>query len=430
MTWLRHSNGGDAVSTVKMPGEFCIADQHEPIDNRPQNQANAIGQTFLNNPDVSRCETQRVVVDLTRIKHLYCGLGQFSLHLGRALARAAHPTLTPELLVSFRNHRLLAGSGAASHLAYPWMREKVLRYFRPLATRLGLPTSKCALWHATTQFPRYLPLDQRVPVILTIHDLNFLREKPAEICRRNLRSIQTFVDRASAVTTISHFVAAEIRQHLDLRQKPLRVIYNGLIADDYPDTVRPTFMDDRPFLFAIGDIVRKKNFHVLVNLMTRLPQYRLIIAGNNATPYAEDIRQSAARSGLGDRVFLSGIASDATRYWLYKHCTAFVFPSFTEGFGLPVIEAMRFGKPVFVSDTTSLPEIGGPLAFYWPSFDTDAMHQVFKTGMATFSSDPKYPAHLAARAKMFSWDTAAAEYMALYAQVLEGARDNRLSHAA
>jgi glycosyltransferase involved in cell wall biosynthesis len=361
-----------------------------------------------------------VVVDLTRVKSLYCGLGQFSYHLARALARASHPAVTPELLVPHDKRELMADVPLRQIGAFPWMKEQIQRYYRPCMARLMPRSPRYALWHATTQNTRYLPLDDRIPVVLTIHDLNFLREKPPEAWPHNLRSVQALVDRAVAVTTISKFVAEEVRAYLDLGEKPVRVIYNGLIATDYPSAERPAFADDSPFLFSIGDVVRKKNFHVLIDLMTRLPQYRLIVAGNDGSAYAGDIRRLAAEANVADRVILPGIVSNEARYWLYKNCTAFLFPSWTEGFGLPVIEAMRFGKPVFLSSATSLPEIGGPLAFYWTSFDGAAMFEVFQAGMTSFTRDPNYPAELAAHANRFSWDQAAAEYLAYYREIIDG----------
>lgn len=56
---------------------------------------------------------------------------------------------------------------------------------------------------------------------------------------------------------------------------------------------------------------------------------------------------------------------------LYESCVAFLFPSITEGFGLPVIEAMSFGTPVFLSNSSSLPEVGGNEAFYWNSYEVN-----------------------------------------------------------
>ena len=78
--------------------------------------------------------------------------------------------------------------------------------------------------------------------------------------------------------------------------------------------------------------------------------------------------------GLEERIILPGEISDMDKYWLYKNCEAFVFPSMYEGFGLPVIEAMNFGKPVFLSTFSSLPEVGGKYALYWENFDSQLMN--------------------------------------------------------
>ncbi len=364
----------------------------------------------------------RIVVDLTKLKTLHSGLGQFSLYLARALARAAAPGMTPEFLVARRNHELLDDTGVRQSFIHPWMKESFVKHVRPWLRRLTPLARRYDLWHATTQLAKYLPLDDSVPVVLTIHDLNFLRERDAEICTRNLRRIQRLVDRASVVTTISRFVAEEVREHLDLGTRPLRVVYNGLIGAGLSSAAPPAFVDDRPFFFSIGDVVAKKNFHVLLRLLPGLPQFRLIVAGNDRTDYAQEIRRLATEAGVSDRVLLPGIVSDATRCWLYQHCAAFFFPSLTEGFGLPVVEAMSLGKPVFLSRLTSLPEVGGELAFYWDSFDADHMLRVFRDGMAAYAANPQYPVQLANHAAQFSWDKAAAEYVAIYRNVLQDAK--------
>jgi len=82
-----------------------------------------------------------------------------------------------------------------------------------------------------------------------------------------------------------------------------------------------------------------------------------------------------------------------------------------------VIEAMHFGKPVFLSTYTSLPEIGGDAAFYFDSFEPEAMQQVFAKGMETFDTEnwqPKVIAH----AKQFDWQETAKQYLALYDECL------------
>jgi glycosyltransferase involved in cell wall biosynthesis len=121
---------------------------------------------------------------------------------------------------------------------------------------------------------------------------------------------------------------------------------------------------------------------------------------------------------------MPGEISDAHRTWLYENCDALLFPSLSEGFGLPVVEAMAHGKPVFMSDRTSLPEVGGSLGFYWKDFSPAHMLQVFQTGMATFRQDPEYARKLSAHAKSFSWQHTAAEYLKLYAELLAAAGED------
>ena len=73
-----------------------------------------------------------------------------------------------------------------------------------------------------------------------------------------------------------------------------------------------------------------------------------MIAGVTHQPwYQRKIEEEAKRLGVTERVIFTGAISENDKYWYYQNCTAFVFPSIAEGFGLPVIEAMYFGKPVF-----------------------------------------------------------------------------------
>ncbi len=130
--------------------------------------------------------------------------------------------------------------------------------------------------------------------------------------------------------------------------------------------------------------MHKKNFHVLPALLVG-NDHELIISGVE-TPYKSKIMEEAEKFGVTDRVKITGTISEEDKAWYYKNCTAFVFPSIAEGFGLPVIEAMHFGKPVFLSTHTSLPEIGGDAAFYFPTFEPADMQATFANGMAEFAA--------------------------------------------
>ena len=107
--------------------------------------------------------------------------------------------------------------------------------------------------------------------------------------------------------------------------------------------------------------------------------------------------------------------SEAQKAWAYGHCVGFVFPSFTEGFGLPPIEAMYFGKPVFLSRLTSLPEVGGDAAFYFDSFEPQAMRRVVERGLQSAAA---HAGAVQRHARQFNWDRAAQTYLKMYADTL------------
>jgi glycosyltransferase involved in cell wall biosynthesis len=133
--------------------------------------------------------------------------------------------------------------------------------------------------------------------------------------------------------------------------------------------------------------------------------------------YVEKIIGEAKRLGVADRVHLVGPVSNEEKFWYYQHCLAFCFPSKAEGFGLPVLEAMHFGKPVFISRATSLPEIGGDKAYYFDSFDPLAMQEVFEKGMNDYFNNQRTAA-IRQHADSFSWNRAVQEYLDVYRKLL------------
>ena len=176
-------------------------------------------------------------------------------------------------------------------------------------------------------------------------------------------------------------------------------------------------MPERPFLFTIGTVLPKKNFHVLPCLLTD-NNYELIIAGVKSE-YEERIMQEAIRFGVADRVKIIGTVPEAQKHWYLQNCEAFLFPSIAEGFGLPVIEAMYYQKPIFLSDHTCLPEIGGDYAYYFNNeFNEREMREEFRRGMENFNSGGVDKEKIRQHALSFSWDPAATRYWHNYEKLL------------
>jgi glycosyltransferase involved in cell wall biosynthesis len=114
--------------------------------------------------------------------------------------------------------------------------------------------------------------------------------------------------------------------------------------------------------------------------------------------------------------FFLGI-TDAQKTWAYAHCAGFLFPSLAEGFGLPPIEAMYFGKPVFLARRTCLPEIGGDAASYFDEFEPATMRRIVEQGLAK-GAEPGRSEAVRAHAGHFDWDRAAEQYLGLYQRLL------------
>ena len=123
--------------------------------------------------------------------------------------------------------------------------------------------------------------------------------------------------------------------------------------------------------------------------------------------------------GVETQVKIIGTISEEEKQWYYTNCKAFLFPSLSEGFGLPVIEAMRYGKPVFCSNLTSLPEIGGKESYFFRSFSPEDMLAVFQKGMIDYELDLTKKDRIIAWSKKFTWEQTAKEYEEVYSAALK-----------
>ena len=349
----------------------------------------------------------KVLVDLYKLGgNSFNGLYHYSYQLGFHMA--ANPPKDMELSLYVPKDKVgIFGNNV--NYAVQRSRDKFYKF----------GTGKYDIWHVATTISWYRPFNKRTKTILTIHDLNFLEQDEFSAAgrKRYLRLTQEKVKRANFLTFISEFAHQQAMQHMDLHDKPYKIIYNGSNVPLMDQADRePVHKPKRPFLFSVGQLHSRKNFHVLSALLTG-NDYELILAGMKDFNYVNKILSEAQRLGVAERVKLVGPISNEEKFWYYKHCLAFVFPSKAEGFGLPVLEAMHFGKPVFLSRFTSLPEIGGDAAYYFDSFKPDDMKAVFEKGMNDFNTCNRAAA-IKKHAHLFSWEKAVQEYLNVYRSLL------------
>lgn len=346
-----------------------------------------------------------ILIDLERLRDLNTGLGQVAMFFGTEIAKEEDERFKFTFLVPKKF------VGYFGNLVDYEVASLKRRYFPALCRKYDL-------WFALHQDSAYLPSGFSTPYILCIHDLNFLEEKSPAKAKKRLAILQKKVDRATAITVISKFTGGVVRKHLNVGEIPVQVIYNGVNVKTFESVSKPHFVPEGDLLFFIGVVQMKKNVHVLIDFMKRLPEnYKLIIAGNKSSIYAHELQQKIDTEGLQDRIVLPGIIPDEEKFWMYSNCRAVLFPSKFEGMGLPPVEAMRFGKPVFASTYSSIPEINGTNAFYWETFDPDEMAKFFLEKMDEFGKDPSRPEILRNHSLKYSWETNVTSYKALFRSI-------------
>ncbi|GAB4040189.1 glycosyltransferase family 4 protein [Spirosoma jeollabukense] len=349
----------------------------------------------------------RLFLEMEQMANLTSGFGQLCLHLGRELVRQKPTDWELTFLVS-KEQVGVFGSSVKYIVASKWQ-----RIWRPW---------KFDVWHCLHQGSRIYPT-RPTRFVYTILDLNYLSMVEYSALRkaRQRKRYQARINQASVITTISSYVAQDVRRQLVVpSQTPARTIYCGV---DIPDNVLmapPVVRPNGPFLFFIGMLQSYKNVHTMLPLLVANPGHWLVLAGPDKPEYSQQIWEQARHLGVADRLLMPGPIDESTKWWYYAHCDAFLFPSLLEGFGIPVVEAMSFGKPVFSSALTSLPEVGGSEAFYFPSFDAETVSRTFKEGMEIYQKDTAMPDRLRLQSQKFRWEIAASQYWQLY----QGLMDN------
>jgi glycosyltransferase involved in cell wall biosynthesis len=272
--------------------------------------------------------------------------------------------------------------------------------------------------HFADQYCRFGPARVRGKTVMTVHDLNQVHEQPpgSRKLAKHMRRMAAKIAGVDRVVAISRFVEADILRFFPEARDKISVIYNGADFSCAPDGHQPRYLPPGRFLFTVGMVCPKKNFHVLVPLL-RDNDRILVVAGVVKEDYKAKILAEAAAHAVADRVVVTGPVSQYDKDWYYANCEAFLFPSLAEGFGLPVLEAMHHGRPVFLSRLTSLPEVGGDAAYYFDNFDPGHMRAVFEAGLEHFASR-RGADRARAHAARFTWEKAGAAYLRLYRDCL------------
>jgi glycosyltransferase involved in cell wall biosynthesis len=272
------------------------------------------------------------------------------------------------------------------------------------------------------------------PVVTTIHDLAF-EHLPETFNRRSWMQLRLTVRRtarrAAQIITVSEYSRQDIIKTYGV--EPHRIVvtpeaapahFSPVTNETELKTIRENYGIERDYIFSLCSIHPRKNLVRLIEAYSLLRQFRpevklpqLVLAGKRSWLDSETV--NAAQRNARDRdILLTGYVADNDLPALYSGAACFVYPSYFEGFGLPILEAMKCGAPVIAGNLTSIPELVADAGLLFDPFDTNALVEALKRVL----DSPEYRATLRskgfARAGEFSWKTTARMTLKAYEQAV------------
>lgn len=274
-------------------------------------------------------------------------------------------------------------------------------------------------------------------VVATIHDLSF-EHLPETFHRRSRAQLRLTVRRtahnAAQILTLSEFSRRDVIETYGIDPERVAVTPAAAPAHFQPVTnetdlrrIRATYGIERDYILALGSIQPRKNLVRLINAYSSLWKERqsdampqLVLAGKRGWLEGETMR-AAEQSAAGRDIRFSGYVAEADLPALFSGAMCFAYPSYFEGFGLPVLEAMQCGTPVIAGNRTSLPEVTGDAAVLVDPFDEAAIAEALRNLMENPDRRAELRVKGVQRAKRFSWE----ETARLTLQAYERARSER-----
>jgi glycosyltransferase involved in cell wall biosynthesis len=281
------------------------------------------------------------------------------------------------------------------------------------------------------------PLLARTPIVVTVHDVSFIEhpEYFTAIRRSQLRlTVGQTVKRAARILTVSEFSRDAILRAYNIAPAKIRVIPNAanpefrvIGRERAQKAVSERLHFDNPFIFSVGDLQPRKNQIGLIAAFSKLIaecphlKHHLVLTGKE-TWFTPKVIEAARSCGFASRIHFTGFVSDPDLLELYNACDCFVFPSFYEGFGLPILEAMACGRAVACSNTSSMPEVADGAGLLFDPHQTGEITRALKDILLDSELRGRLERLGMQRAAGFTWKKSARATLDVYKEVVNDAR--------
>lgn len=226
-------------------------------------------------------------------------------------------------------------------------------------------------------------------IVVFTHDLSMFRYAHPKGAGRLVHSVKLAGykllfwaghKKATKIIVPTKFVQKDLEDYQPFTKDKIVQIYEAVDLPESFKTKKPSADVGKEFIFYLGSAFPHKNLYRLIDAFSFLkedhPSLQLVLAGKEDY-YYEKLR-SYVKSGDLDNIKIIGFVPDEEMHWLYENALFFVYPSLSEGFGIPPLEAMANGCPVATSDTSCIPEVCGRAVEYFDPYDVNDMSQTLE----------------------------------------------------
>lgn len=275
----------------------------------------------------------------------------------------------------------------------------------------------------------------RVPThlkrVITIPDLTYLHFPEAYSVRMRMfvdKALRDALESGASLVAISEYVASDLVKFGFAREQISTVYPGGNTGFDLstqlePEHVLAKWDVSEPYILFVGALTPRKNIPNLVRAYAKMPEavrnrYRLLLVGPKADD-TEHVMQTIEKVGIQPRVTIAGFVDEVDLGALHRGATAFVMPSLSEGFGIPVVDSMAAGVPVIVSSAGSLPEVAGDAGVYCNPYDVRSISDALARVLLDNGLRCEMIEKGRVQAQKFSWTKAAEQMLQVYSKVVE-----------
>lgn len=305
----------------------------------------------------------------------------------------------------------------------------------PLWEQIALPHAvnkvKPDLLHCTSNTA---PIRNAIPLVLTLHDIIFLepRQNSSKSWYQNMGwyyrrlVVPRILPKCKKIVTVSQFECNRIQEALQLSPDKITAIYNGYNQHFHPieHSLEKTkkYIPVNDYLFFLGNTDPKKNTTRTLkaySLYLKQSIYkRPLLIADLKSEYVDQILKENQIEDIRSSLYMPGYVANTDLAYVYNGAFAFLYTSLRESFGIPLLEAMACGTPVITSNTSSMPEVGGPGAILTDPFNEQSIVDkllLLENDSVFYQTQVAYGL---TRVKNFSWEQTAHSLLKLYESLL------------